>query len=167
MEDHGLFRLVDTQVRDHASATKSARTSIHFGISGMAIQTWHSSLDWLEIIYRWIFWHPITDTNFLQRLPSKEATQSSIWWRASLDSKYGPSVGSCRDVVGPMNKSIIGTRYFLIFVEDYNKKMWVYFLTMKPNVFNEFQRFKVLVENESYCYVPTLRTDSDRELCSN
>jgi hypothetical protein len=51
------------------------------------------------------------------------------------------------DIFGPMNMaSITSAKYFLLFVDDYSRKMWVYFLKMKSEVFNEFQKFKALVE---------------------
>jgi transposase InsO family protein len=62
--------------------------------------------------------------------------------------------------------SIIGARYFLLFVDDYSRKMWVYFLKLKSEVFNEFQKFKALVEKESGCHITSLRSDNGGELCS-
>jgi hypothetical protein len=55
----------------------------------------------------------------------------------------------------PMNMiSITSARYFLLFVDEYNRKMWVYFLKLKYDVFNE-QKFKGLVEKESGSYITT------------
>jgi len=71
------------------------------------------------------------------------------------------------DICGPMNiTSIIGARYFVLFVDDYSRKMWVYFLKLKYKVFNEFQKFKTLVEKESGCHITSLRFDNGGELCS-
>jgi hypothetical protein len=51
------------------------------------------------------------------------------------------------DICGPMNMPlIIGFGYFLPFVDYYSRKMWVYFLKLKYEVFNEFQKFKFSVE---------------------
>ena len=67
------------------------------------------------------------------------------------------------DVYGPMNMtSITGAKYFLVIVDDYSRKMWVYFLTLKSDVFNEFQKFKALVEKELGCHITTLRFDNGR-----
>ena len=61
------------------------------------------------------------------------------------------------DICGPMNTtSIIGARYFLLFVDDFSRKMWVYFLRLKSDVFKEFQNFKAFVENESGCHITSL-----------
>jgi transposase InsO family protein len=59
-----------------------------------------------------------------------------------------------------------GARFFLLFVNDYNRKMSVYFLKLKSNVPNELQKFKALVEKESSCYNSTRRSNNGRELCS-
>jgi hypothetical protein len=40
------------------------------------------------------------------------------------------------------------------------------FLKLKSDVFNEFQKFKALVEKESSCHINTLRSDNSGELCS-
>jgi hypothetical protein len=63
-------------------------------------------------------------------------------------------------------KSITCARYFLLFVDDYSRKMWVYFLKLKSNVFNEFQKFKALVEKELGCHIASLNSDNGGELCS-
>jgi transposase InsO family protein len=72
-----------------------------------------------------------------------------------------------KDVCGLMNTtSIIGARFFLLFVNDYSRKMWVYLKKLKSNVPNEFQKFKALVQKESSCYNTTLRSNNGKELCS-
>jgi hypothetical protein len=62
--------------------------------------------------------------------------------------------------------SITSARYFLLFVDDYSRKMWVYFLKLKSEVFNEFQKFRVLVEKESGCHIISLKSDNGGELYS-
>ena len=42
-----------------------------------------------------------------------------------------------------------GARYILTFINDFSRKIWVYFLKQKDEVFNKFKIFKTLVENES------------------
>ena len=44
--------------------------------------------------------------------------------------------------------------------------MWENFLKLKFDVFNEFQKFKSLVEKESSCQITTLRSNNGGELCS-
>ena len=40
-----------------------------------------------------------------------------------------------------------GHRYFVSFIDDFSRKVWVYFLKYKSEVFNIFKEFKTLVEN--------------------
>jgi len=63
--------------------------------------------------------------------------------------------------------SILGSRYFLFFVDDFNRKMWVYFLKKKRDAFLVFQKFKPLVENEFGKSIISLRLDNGGEFCSN
>jgi hypothetical protein len=71
------------------------------------------------------------------------------------------------NVCAAMNTtSVTNVRYFLIFDDDYNRKMWVYSLKLKFEVFNEFQKFKALVEKESRCHITTLRSDNGDEFYS-
>ena len=59
-----------------------------------------------------------------------------------------------------MNTPISGNKYFLLFVDDFSRKMWVYFLKQKLNAFPIFQQFKDLVEKEFGFPIHTLRTDN-------
>lgn len=52
------------------------------------------------------------------------------------------------DLCGPIGASISGLRYFLLFIDDYSRKMWVYFLKTKDQTFSYFKEFKALVGNK-------------------
>ncbi|GKC16338.1 putative RNA-directed DNA polymerase, partial [Tanacetum coccineum] len=45
--------------------------------------------------------------------------------------------------------SIGGSRYYVTFIEDNSRKVWVYFLKNKSEVFNTFKKWKAAVENET------------------
>ena len=62
---------------------------------------------------------------------------------------------------------VLGSRYFLLFVDDFSRKMWVYFLKNKFNAFLVFQKFKPLVEKEFGKSIITLRSDNGGEFSSN
>jgi hypothetical protein len=54
------------------------------------------------------------------------------------------------DVCGPMhNESLNGSKYFLLFNDDFSRYCWVYFLKSKSDVFAEFVKFKKAVELET------------------
>ena len=71
------------------------------------------------------------------------------------------------DICGLINPHSLGkNRYFLLFIDDFNHKTWIYFLKEKSEAFNMFKKFKVLVENESGFYIKALRTDRGGEFTS-
>jgi hypothetical protein len=61
------------------------------------------------------------------------------------------------------NESLNGSKYFLLFVDDYSRFCWVYFLKSKANVFVEFVRFKTAVELETGNKLKMLRSDNGGE----
>ena len=64
------------------------------------------------------------------------------------------------DVCGPVEQvSIGGSRYFVTFVDDYSRLVFVYFLKAKLEVFEKFRQFVALVENHTGKTVRILRSD--------
>jgi transposase InsO family protein len=71
------------------------------------------------------------------------------------------------DVCGPMKTtSMGGARYFLTFIDDFSRKVWVLVLKCKSEVFERFKAWKALVENESGHKVKVLRSDNGGEYTS-
>ena len=56
-----------------------------------------------------------------------------------------------------------GRRYFLLFIDDYTRMMWVYFIQQKSDAFSCFKEFKALVEKQSGYSLKILRTDRGGE----
>lgn len=72
------------------------------------------------------------------------------------------------DLCGPMPcSSLSGAKYFLLFIDDYTRKTFVYFLTKKSEVFDKFKQFKVLVENQTNKRIKILRSDNGGEYTSS
>ncbi|KAL0546348.1 hypothetical protein IC582_016256 [Cucumis melo] len=72
------------------------------------------------------------------------------------------------DLCGSIKPSSFGkNNYFLLFINDFGRKNWVYFVKEKPEVFDMFKRFKALVEKESGYYIKALRSDRGGEFTSN
>ncbi|KAK2365584.1 putative mitochondrial protein [Trifolium repens] len=71
------------------------------------------------------------------------------------------------DVCGPFEvKSIGGNSYFLTFIDDYTRHVWLYLIEKKSEVFTKFKKFKILVEKQSGYSVKKLRTDGGGEYTS-
>ena len=71
-----------------------------------------------------------------EKFPSRK----SIWAKAPLEIIHS-------DLCGPMQtSSVSGSDYMLTFIDDFTRKVWVYFLKYKSEVFEKFFHFKALVE---------------------
>ena len=72
------------------------------------------------------------------------------------------------DVCGPIKPRSLGkNNYFLLFIDDFSRKTWVYFLKEKSEVFANFKKFKALVEKESGFVIKAVRSDRGGEFTSN
>jgi transposase InsO family protein len=63
-------------------------------------------------------------------------------------------------------KSLGGSLYYVIFIDDYSRKTWLYLLKKKDEVFNKFQEFKEKIENFTNKKIKTLITDNGGEYTS-
>lgn len=71
------------------------------------------------------------------------------------------------DVCGPSDvPSLNDSYYYITFVDDSTRKLWVYFAKHKSDVFEAFKRWKSLVENETGLKLKCLRSDNGGEYCS-
>jgi 5'-3' exoribonuclease 2 len=65
------------------------------------------------------------------------------------------------DVWGPSPiVSFGGSSYYVTFIDDYSRKVWVYLLKRKVDVFNTFKKFRALVEKSIDRSIKCLRTDN-------
>lgn len=62
--------------------------------------------------------------------------------------------------------SLSRNQYFLSIIDDYTRKVWVYFLATKDEAFSKFREWKGLVENQVNKNVKCLRTDNGLEFCN-
>jgi hypothetical protein len=71
------------------------------------------------------------------------------------------------DVVGPLSTpSLNGSKYYLLFIDDFSRMCWIYFMKFKSEVAGIFWRFKKNVENQSNCRIQAIRSDNGREYTS-
>ena len=71
------------------------------------------------------------------------------------------------DVWGPSPvASVGGARYYVTFIDDFSRKLWVYFLKQKSEVFQKFKDWKAMVENQKGRKVKVLRSDNGGEYIS-
>lgn len=68
------------------------------------------------------------------------------------------------DVCGPMTKkSLGGASYYVSFIDDYSKKIFVYIIKKKSAVFDCFVKFKNLMENQLDKKIKIIRSDNGGE----
>jgi len=60
-------------------------------------------------------------------------------------------------------KSVGNSRYYVSFIEDSTRKVWVYFLKNKFDMFSVFKRWKTKVENQTDLKVKSLKSDNGGE----
>ncbi|CAL5342497.1 unnamed protein product [Camellia sinensis] len=70
------------------------------------------------------------------------------------------------DVCGPMKtRTLGGSSYFVTFIDDYSRKLWVYTLKSKDQVLEIFKQFQALVERQTGKKLRCIRTDNGGEYC--
>jgi hypothetical protein len=63
------------------------------------------------------------------------------------------------DVCGPMSSpSFSGCLYCFIFIDDYSRKCWIYFLKAKSDTFDKFKEYKAFIEKQTGKHIRILRT---------
>ena len=71
------------------------------------------------------------------------------------------------DVCVPLlTASTVKQRYYVIFIDDYSRKCWIYFMQKKDQTFTKFCEFKALVEKESGKKIKALRSNNGGEYVS-
>ena len=68
------------------------------------------------------------------------------------------------DLWGPSPVASLGdSRYYITFIDDSSRKVWVYFLKNKSDVFETFKKWKVMVETKTGLKVKCLKSDNGEE----
>nr|GEZ61900.1 retrovirus-related Pol polyprotein from transposon TNT 1-94 [Tanacetum cinerariifolium] len=71
------------------------------------------------------------------------------------------------DLCGPITPPSHGKNlYFILFIDDYSRKTWVYFLKEKSQAFEAFKSFKAMVEKEKGLKIKSMRSDRVGEFLS-
>ncbi len=63
-------------------------------------------------------------------------------------------------------ESIGGCKYYVSFIDNHTRKVWVYFMKHKGEVFKHFLNFKAMVEKEKGVSIKCLRSDGGGEYFS-
>lgn len=63
--------------------------------------------------------------------------------------------------------SLMGYRYYGIFIDNHSRKTWIFFMKKKEEVFSKFIDIKAPIENQSSRKIRALRSDNGKEYISN
>eukprot|EP01018_Ginkgo_biloba_P022218 Gb_20056 [translate_table: standard] len=106
---------------------------------------------------------------------SKEVCEGCIYGKQHRDS-FPVSKFKAReplelvhiDLCGSMKTLPMGkARYFMAFIDDYTRNIWVYFLKEKSEEFMKFVEFRAMEERQSGYKLRILRSDNGGEYISN
>jgi transposase InsO family protein len=59
--------------------------------------------------------------------------------------------------------SLSGFFYYAIFIDDYSRKCWIYFLKAKIDTFDKFKEYKAFIEKQIGKHIRILRIDNGGE----
>ena len=91
------------------------------------------------------------------KLPFKQAS-----WRATERLQLIHT-----DLAGPQRTaSLKESKYYIIFIDDFSRMCWIYFLKSKSEVAGVFWKFKQWIEKQSGCMIQALRSDNGKEYTS-
>jgi len=63
--------------------------------------------------------------------------------------------------------SVKGASYYVTFIDDFSRKVWIYFMRTKDEVFSRFKDFKAQVDNLTGNKIKVLRSDNRGVYTSN
>ena len=63
--------------------------------------------------------------------------------------------------------SIKAAKYFVTFIDDFSRKIWIYPIKVKSECFDKLKEFKALVENQCEMKIKVLPFDNGGEFMSN
>jgi hypothetical protein len=77
--------------------------------------------------------HCLAGRQSRERFPKHSATRASQ-----------PGEHLYSDLMGPLTTSLGGSRYVIVFIDDYSRKSWTYFLKSKSEAYGKFRLLKSL-----------------------
>eukprot|EP00253_Pinus_taeda_P020671 PITA_20671 len=158
-----LFQLEGRTGSDHVSVSEHESSSIHL---------WHQRLGHMSERGLKI----LADRKLLPNLRSGKldfckhclfGKQNKQKFKTGKHTSKGILDYIHSDVWGPApTASYGGSSYFVSFIDDFSRKVWVFMLKKKSNVFTVFKQFRALVENNTGRTIKCLRTDNGGEFTS-
>lgn len=87
--------------------------------------------------------------------------------KRSNTRSLGPLALIHTNLCGPLPvPSLANSEYFILFTENYSRKLWIYFLRSKDQALEKFKIFINMIENQTGRKILTLRSDRGGEYLS-
>ena len=67
------------------------------------------------------------------------------------------------DLCGPMTAPSLGGFLYVILIDDYSRKTWIYFMKDRSETFAKFQEFKTFIEKQTGMHIRALMSDNGGE----
>jgi hypothetical protein len=129
------------------------------------INTWHSRLGHAS---RKVVKRILRNNNLLTSQESvshyvcdacQQAKSYQLPYSSSTSMSKVPIELVYSDVWGPTLESVGRKQYYVSFIDDFSKFTWIYLLKFKSEVFQKFQEFQALVEQQFNCKILAVQTD--------
>lgn len=89
--------------------------------------------------------------NSLIREPCMQAKQHEVYCHHPQTRMSAPLQLVHSDLAGPFQQSPGGSHYFILYIDNFSRHVWIYFLKTKSSgeIIPEFKRFKTVVESDT------------------
>ena len=134
----------------------------------MAFEVWHTSQKGLELLVKAGY----LNQNEVKKL---DFCESCVFGKAHKQS-FKKGKHTSKEVLEYVHSDLWGSpsvvpslaekQYFITFIDDYSRKVWIYFLKTKDEAFDTFKEWKVEVETQTGRNLKCLRTDNGLEYCN-
>jgi transposase InsO family protein len=166
VHDRNLYKLVTSALPECAHVAASALP---------AVQLWHERLGHSGIQSLHKLRHMVHGMENLEQASLMEVCKACMQGKQQRNAFPKESTSSTRhvlelvhsDICGPMQTATFGgCRYFMTFIDDKSRKVFVHFLKSKDEALAKFQMFQAMAEKATGKCIKMLRTDNGGEFMS-
>ncbi|WVZ64534.1 hypothetical protein U9M48_014035 [Paspalum notatum var. saurae] len=122
------------------SSSSDARRNV-FSATRPSVATWHSRLGYpaVPLVRQYSSHESVCDA-------CQQAKSHQLPYPKSVSVSSAPLELAFSNVWGPAPTSVGRKNYYVSFIDDYSKFIWIYLLKHKSKVFQKFHEFQSLVE---------------------